>query len=231
MDSFFEKLRSLFKFFLYLFPFALIGLGIYFIYMNSVRNSVQKTISDVAYIVQNIYNNYAGSKYKGFATDVLIYNNILPLDMDRRMTDYGYEIYSRSGGLITAMESFATKNERMLYMSLIDNKARYQSIYGGVSAYILTFSGLNHSDCVLLAQIDWRSISNRYLGMEIAKMLPNAPYQGIYNLNHYLLVDNVGEEYKTLDSGILSRTNLSAKEAEAACRCALKDCRISLKFL
>ncbi len=213
----------------YVIPFALVIGGLYLLYIRNVRNDFQRTISDVEYMNRNIYLNLSGPK-KGLTNDSIVYSNVLPLDMERKQLESGFKITHRFNGDLKFTEAFANKDERTLFLALRDNKERYNQISSGLGAYIMTFMNLSRSQCILMAMHNWRNVSSNYLGMEVSRINPQAPYVGIYNLNYYILFDNKDETFDTKDTGTLSRSYLNQQQAEKACDCLLDECMISLKF-
>jgi len=208
---------------------ALVVGGLYLLYIRGVRNNFQQTISDVEYINKYIYLNLSGLK-KNFSNDTVVYSNALPLDMERKQLENGFKITHRFHGDLRFTEAFAKKEERTLFLALKDNKERYNQISPGLGAYIMTFMNLSRSQCILMAMHNWRNVYSNYLGMEVARINPQAPYVGIYNLNYYVLFDNKDENFDTKDTGTLSRTYLNQQQAEQACDCLLDECMVSLKF-
>ena len=227
-----SSLGAILKLLYFLLPILLVIVGTYFFYYKfAIERKVVKTKDDIIYITQNIKKGLDGRKYKDFDSNFMVFSNYLPFDLIPKQTAYGYKIPNRFGGLMIFYESVGTIQERGMYLNLRKTPKRYKEVYGGVSTYIVMLTQLKKEYCSLLAQTDWRKIANNFLGMEAAYVTPTSLYNGLYNLQMYVLIDNPDEKHKTKDLGVISRSPLSKQEADRACQCNGRNCSFAIKFL
>ncbi|MBP5352759.1 MAG: hypothetical protein J6Y91_03220 [Alphaproteobacteria bacterium] len=205
--------------------------GAYFYVYGGARDKVYATANDIQFIAQNIHNAFLGKKYKDLDTDYVVYKNFLPFSTEPVQTSLGYQINNRFGGKMYFYEAFGKIEERSEYFALYNEPQKYQETYQGTSAYIILLTNLSKKECVLLSRVSWRRFIPNFLGMEISVARPDFPFNGVYNLKHYLLMDNLGEHYNTKDEGILARRPLSEEDADVSCGCRWKNCMVALKFL
>ncbi len=225
----FENVMKLLYIFL---PFILFLFGMYFFYFGvGTHNKVLKTKDDIEFIARNIHDSYLNRKYKDFTTNYVAMSNFLPFDVEIMNTPLGYQIPNRFGGKMFFYEAFSTIAERTLYFALYKEPDKYNEANNGVGAYILLLTNLKKSECVMLSQTNWRQFIPNFIGLESSFVTPHTPYNGLYNLKTYLLIDNLGEKYDTKDEGIISRKPLSTEDAEKACDCDWRNCMVALKFL
>ena len=210
-------------------PVILIVGGGYLLYIRSVRNDFQMTITDVKNINESMFVNMNGPK-SGLSIDTAVFAGVIPMDMKREQFSDGYKVYHRFGGELKLTESFATTEERTLYLALQNNKERYNQISKGLGAYMMTFLNLSRSQCKLMAMNNWRNVYSNYLGMEVARINPKSNFIGTYNLNHYVLFNNKDEKFDTKDTGVITRTYLNEQQATKACNCLVDECMVTLKF-
>ena len=225
----FESVVRLLYFFL---PLLLLLFGAYFFYFKVyLRGKVNKTVSDIAVVTQNIQNAVAEGKYRSFDTNYVVLSNLLPYDIKVEQKGTNYYVPNRFGGRMFFYEAFSNKKERTLFMALHNRPEDYQKVYTGVGAYMIVLTNLNKRECSTLSLVDWRRVNSRFMGIESAYLTPTKLYSGTYNLRTYILVDNVGEEYSTKDDGIVSRSKLTPQEIDRACNCSWRSCSVALKFL
>ena len=226
-------ISSVLKLLYVLLPVCLVFFGAYFFYFHfTVQKKITKTKDDVAIITKNISIGLMGQKYKGFDSNFMAFSNYLPFDILPKETDLGYQIPNRFGGKMIFYEAVGNQQERMLYFGLYNNQKKYKEVYKGVSAYVILFTNLKQKECMALAQINWRDKHPNFLGQETAFVTISSQQNGLYNLQNYILVDNLDEaKYKTKDKGIISRKSLTKQEALKACDCVGRNCRFALKFL
>lgn len=212
-------------------PIIVLLCGFYFYFYGSMKKKVYATANDIQYIVQNIHDTFFGKKYGELNADTIVHNNILPFSIEPIETPLGYQIRNRFGGKMFFYEAFSRIEERTMYFTMYNDPEKYKKYYKGYGAYIILLTNLMKRECVMLSRVNWRKFMPNFLGMEVSAAKPTAPYNGVYNLKHYLLIDNLGEQYSTKDEGILTRRSLSVDDAEKACDCHWRTCMIALKFL
>lgn len=216
-----------------LLPLCLLIFGVYFFYHYFfIERNIIRTKDDIVFITKNVHTGLLGQKYKGFDSTFMAFSNYLPFDLVPKANGNGYQIPNRFGGKMVFVEAVGNQTERMLYFGLYKNPKKYKDVYTGVSSYVVLFTNLKKRDCVALAQIDWRGLVPYFLGQEAAFVNLNSQYNGLYNLQNYILTDNLNEaRYKTKDKGVISRKPLTKEAAEEACGCVGRNCRFALKFL
>ena len=217
--------------FVVLVPIIIVACGFYFYFYGSVKKKVYATANDIQYIAQNIHDNFFGKKYAEMNAETIVRNNILPFSIEPVETPMGYQIRNRFGGKMFFYEAFSRLEERTMYFALYNDPEKYSTYYKGYGAYIILLTNLMKKECVMLSRVNWRKFIPNFLGLEVSVAKPSAPYNGVYNLKNYLLIDNLGEKYDTKDEGILSRRPLATLDAENACDCHWRTCMIALKFL
>lgn len=220
-----------FKAFLLIIPIAIVGSGFYFYFFGGAKKKVYATANDIQFIARNIHDAFIGQKYRDFDTDTVVYKNFLPFSMEPIQTAMGYQVYNRFGGKMYFYEAFGKIDERTQYFALYNDPQKYSEYYKGSGAYVILLTNLMHRECALLARVNWRRFIPNFLGMEVSAAKPSSPFNGVYNLKHYLLIDNLGEQYKTQDEGVLSRRPMTEEDAEKACDCSWKNCMVALKFI
>lgn len=221
------------KLFYLLVPVLLVVFGAYFFYLKFfVQKNIIKTQDDIMIVTKNIENYFVGRKIKDFNSNFMSYSNLLPFDLEiNNSTGADAEIKNRFGGEMKFIESVATLSEQTLYFGLYKNQEKYKRVYQGVSSYVILFTKLKKRDCAVLSMIDWRRFIPFYLGMEASVRTQQHPNDGYFNLQNFILVENVNQKYKTKDLGITSRTPLSAETAKHVCNCEGKNCTFAVKFL
>ena len=228
-----EFVPSVLKVFYFLIPLLIIVFGAYFFYLKFfVQRNIIKTQDDVIIINKNIEAYFIGRKIRDFNSSFMIYSNLLPFDLEIKNTQSNNpEIKNRFGGQMQFLEAVATSAEQMLYFGLYKNQDKYHKVYTGVSSYIILLTELKKRDCVILSMIDWRRFLPLYLGMEAGVRTEQHPNDGYFNLQNFILAENINQRYKSKDTGITSRKPLSKETAEKACNCHDKNCTFAIKFL
>ena len=221
------------KLFYFLVPILLVVFGAYFFYLKFfVQRHIIKTRDDIMIVTKNIESYFVGRKIKNFNSSFMSYSNLLPFDLEvNNSVNTDVEIKNRFGGEMKFIESVATLSEQTLYFGLYKNQEKYQRVYQGVSSYVILFTKLKKHDCAVLSMIDWRRSIPFYLGMEASIRTQQHPDDGYFNLQNFILVENVNQKYKTKDLGITSRTPLSPEAAKRVCNCKEKNCTFAVKFL
>ena len=221
------------KIFYLLVPILLVVFGAYFFYLKFfVQKNIVKTQDDILIVTKNIENYFVGRKIRDFNSNFMSYSNLLPFDLETKNTDSAdIEIKNRFGGKMEFIESVATLKEQTLYFGLYKDQEKYRRVYTGVSSYVILFTGLKKRDCSILSMIDWRRFIPLYLGMEAGVRTQQHPNDGYFNLQNFILAENINQKYKSKDLGITSRIPLSKEAAKRVCNCEGKDCTFAVKFL
>lgn len=230
MEKLKEIIKGIIKVLVYLLPvlFALI-LG-YIIYLKIVRNRIYDTQQDIAIFIRNVNTRYNRNVYKNFDTDFVSYSGYLPMDLKVKSTEHGNDIISRFGGKMIFKESPKTIEERKEFKYLSRERKMFEAHYEGLGAYTVMFTELKTQECVGLATTNWKKIVPNFMGLEASHVSKRHPYNGIENLNFFILEDNGDEEIKSRDEGLISRTPMILYDALRACACVGESCQIALKF-
>lgn len=231
-DDYKNIIRRLLKIFFYALP-VLVAVVMFLIFSNEItKKRVLDTEKDIRFFTKNLPICHKPSYYRNFDSDfVSYYSACLREDVKIRKTPSGKnEIISRFGGKIVFRESPRTKEERQMYRYLTRDRKIYEKQYRGLTAYTILFTELKARECTHLATTDWKQISPNFIGLEAAHLSPKHPYNGVDRLNYYILENNGDEEYKGLDEGFASRTQLTNMEAIKACSCLKSTCTFALKF-
>jgi len=230
MEKIKELMEILFGIISRLFPVILCALVVYIVYLKVTSNRTKDTQKDIVTFINNVNSSYNRTTYFYFNTDFISYSEYFPLDLKIKKTDHGNEIISRFGGKMTINESPKNLAERKEYLQLLHDRKAYEKLYSGLGAYIILFSELKTQECISMARADWKKIAPNFMGLEASFVNKKHPYNGVENLNYFILEDNEDEVYQSRDEGKISRTPLTYLEAWEACRCFGANCTVALKF-
>lgn len=229
-----EKIRELLEIALniisHLFPIIVCLFVGYLAYLKITSNRAIETQKDIVTFINNVNSSYNRTTYFYFNTDFISYSEYFPLDLKIKKSDHGNEIINRFGGKIIINESPKNLEERKEYLQLLRDRKAYEKLYSGLGAYTIMFNELNTQECAFLAKADWKKIAPNFMGLEVSYITEKHPYNGIENLNYFILDDNEDEIYQSRDEGKISRTPFSFFDAWKACDCFDANCTVALKF-
>lgn len=230
MGKFEQFVRKILKVLFYSLPVIFLFFVLYIFCLRVTKNRVYQTQKDIVFFVNRVRSNYQNMKYKDFNADYVSYSEFFPMDVKIKQTEDGNEMYSRFGGKMIFLESPRNLAERKNYFFIKREEKMFNAQYQGLGAYIVVFSELRREECIDLARVNWKALAPNFMGLEASYITAREPYNGVENLNYYLLEDNPGEDYKTLDKGMIFRTTLTKWEALTACDCLRHNCTVALKF-
>ena len=229
-----EKLKNFIEGFInllvFLLPVILIFIFGYIVYLKITKNHVYDTQKDIVTFVRNVSTRYNLTTYKHFDTDFISYSEYLPIDLKIKRTNHGNEIINRFGGKMVFKESPKTIEERKEYKKLLRDRKMFEAYYSGLGAYTILFTELKTQECVGLITTDWKKIAPNFMGLEASYVSKKHPYNGVENLDLYILENNGKEQYESRDKGIISRVPLDLYEALRACACIGDSCQVAIKF-
>lgn len=210
-------------------PVCCLVFGSIFIYDMSVKNRVNKTVNEIVISDESIRNHFT-QPFKELDNSKLILNDILALGAE--VSEKDYTITNHFGGQTVFAEALNTNAEKLLYLSLLKDPQKYHEVYDGVTAYIVSYNGLNLRECMLLSQVEWKKRFSNFMGMEISRSTPEIEDNGTYKLKTQLLSDKDIYSAPTNDTGYLFKDSLTSQMAKAACQCSYWDnlCMVALKF-
>lgn len=230
MDKLGLFLKKLLKFLFYAMPILFIFLVLYIFCLRVTKNRVYQTQKDIVYFVNKVKSNYENMKYKDFNADYVSYSEFFPMDVKIKQTEEGNEMYSRFGGKMIFLESPKNLEERRNYLFIKREEKMFNAQYKGLSAYIVVFTELRREECIDLASVNWKALVPNFMGIEASFISHREPYNGVENLNYYLLEDNPGEDFKSADKGEIYRQPMTKWQAMKACDCLRQNCTVALKF-
>jgi hypothetical protein len=225
-----QFLRKILKFLFYAMPVIFLFLVLYIFCLRITKNRVYQTQKDIVFFVNKVKANYENMKYKDFNADYISYSEFFPMDVKIKQTEEGNEMYSRFGGKMLFLESPRNIEERRNYFFIKREEKMFNARYDGLSAYIVVFTELRREECIDLARVNWKAIAPNVMGIEASYISRHEPYNGVENLNDYLLEDNPGEDFKSQDKGEIHRQTMTKWQAMNACDCLRRTCTVALKF-
>ena len=128
------------------------------------------------------------------------------------------------------MESPKTPEEATEYKYMMTSPQIYNTLYKGLSSYIISFSNLHRRECIWLSQVKWNQILPNFIAMEASYITGKHPYNGIDKLHMAVFDNSIDELYAGQDRGLISRTPLTYIEAGKACLCVTNNCTFALKL-
>lgn len=182
------------------------------------KQNFNKTIEDLEQITGNMSEKFNG-RYPALNSTLLVVNDILPYDLEVTENAMGYDFSNRFGGKIFFYDAYNTSTEKNNFTN---------SSY--VGAYIVLLTRLTANECKKLSQTDWRRKFPNFLGLEASYLSAQKSFNGVFNLQNYLLFDKFEVNSNSRDEGTISRRYLTKNESEKACACLLSTCTIALKF-
>ncbi|MBR1600651.1 MAG: hypothetical protein IJ677_03650 [Alphaproteobacteria bacterium] len=233
MRKLIDIIKDMAKSLRFIIPLFFIFGVIFAFYTLFTKNDVEETIEDIVYIYNKIKEERQETLFKDFNNDTVVYSNFLPIDIKTRMTNNGYLIKNRFGSEMSFMEAYKTKEEKDYYQSIIKDKWVYSNSYKGTGAYIITFSHIRRSACMLLAQTDWKKKIPGFIGISVGRVGEEGnPNIGVERLNLGLLYGYTEIDYSGPDQSFVANRKLHYNEAFKNCRCLLHNkCIVSLKFM
>ena len=225
-----DYVQGKFGFLKYLIPILLVLTFFYALYVRITIKRVADTRNDVVTLLKNIKSKYNRTTYTNFDSDFIVFSEYLPLDLKTGKGSKGNEIINRFGGKIIFKESPKTLEERKIYIHWRNDSERYASLYNGLGAFTMLFTDLKKQECIHMAMVDWRRVSQGFMGFEASPYDERLPYQGIENLEYYILEDNQDEKYESRDIGTISRGPVSFASGFSACSFIGSSCSFALKF-
>ncbi len=203
----------------FLIPLLCLIIGGYFAYTNLFfKQNLNKTIEDLEQITRNMSERFNG-RYPALNSTLLVVSDILPYDLKTTQNSLGYDFSNRFGGKIFFYDAYNTLSEKNNFTD---------SSY--VGAYIILLTRLTPNECKKLSRTDWRRKFPNFLGLEASYLSAQKTFNGVFNLQNYLLFDSFEINSGSRDEGTISRRYLNKNEAEKACACLLNTCTVALKF-